>query len=266
MSLVVSLRIADGLVLAADSLSTVHGRMSVAADLKVKCPKCNKEMELKDIKMPPIPTASSTRSFAQKIFPFGEKFGVASWGMSILNRKTIYFHMKELEEKSKNTKFDSVNELAQQLKRYFSGEIEKQIKDLKQAPDSFYALGFQIVGYDKELTGKTIEVNIGKKSRIRIHEGIGCTVSGDIKVVVQLWGLGEQIPAQRTNYHSFSLQDAIDYAEFLINTTTTYQRFANILPTVGGEVDIALITPFRKFAWIKSKKLTRILEEEGGLL
>lgn len=264
MSLVVSLRIADGLVLAADSLSTLHGQARITGDLKTKCPKCDGEIELKDIKIPPISTASSTRSFAQKVFPFLGKFGIASWGMGILNQKTIYYHLKELEGVHSNTELNSANDLAELLKEYFAEEMEKQIKDLCKAPDNFYPLGFQIIGYDEKQEGKTIEVNVGKKSRTRSHEGIGCTISGDIKIVIQLWNLGKQHPGQATDYNSFSLQDAIDYTEFLINTTAIYQRFANMLPTVGGEVDVALITPFQKFSWIKTKKLTRILEEKKG--
>lgn len=261
MTLVVSLRIADGLVLATDSLSTTQGKIGIAADLNVKCPECNKEIELKKLQMPIISVASSTRSFAQKLFPFRERFGVATNGMGILNQRTIYYHMKVLEDKFKNANFKSVNEISEEMKKYFDEEIKKQIIDLDKAPDNFYPLGFQIVGYDEELNGKTIKVNIGKNSTMKTYEGIGCTVSGDIDVVVQLWKLGKDKPPQGAKYDSFSLQDAIDYAEFLINTTATYQRFANMIPAVGGEVDIALITPYRKFTWIKNKRLTKILED-----
>ena len=65
----------------------------------------------------------------------------------------------------------------------------------------------------------------------------------------------------KTPYGSFSLKDAIDYAEYLINATANFQRFANTIPSVGGEVDVALITSFRPFVWIKCKELTTRLEE-----
>lgn len=261
MSLAVSLRIADGLVIAADSLLTVRGKMQIATDLRVKCPECEKEIELEKLQIPPISFASSTRSFAQKLFQFKEKFGIASYGMGILNNKTIYYHVKEIERSHKDTEFESADAVAKHLSIYFHEELQKQIKDIDQAPDHFFPLGFQIVGYDKELKGKTIELRIGKKHRMITREDIGCTVSGDIAVVVQLWKLKDEHPVQEVNYHSFSLQDAIDYAEFLINSTSTYQRFANMLPTIGGDVDIALITPFHKFRWIKNKRLTKILEK-----
>lgn len=261
MTLVVSLRIADGLVLATDSLATLQGRIGIEADLSVKCPECSKDIELKELKMPPIPVSSSTMSFAQKLFPFKKKFGIGCYGLNILNKKTIYYHMKSLEDKFETHKFKSVHEVADKIKKYFGEEIKKQIRDLDKAPEDFSPLGFQVVGYDENLNAKTIEVKIGKDSKFKVYEGIGCTVNGDIDVVLHLWEIGKKDPRRRAKYSSFSLQDAIDYAEFLIKATATYQRFANIMPTVGGQVDIALITPYRQFTWIKSKELTKLLED-----
>lgn len=263
MTLIVSLRIPDGLVLAADSLSTNQARIGIAADVNVKCPKCDADFQLHDLKLPPFPVPSSTFSFAQKLFPFCKKFGVASYGIGILNQKTIYHHIKELETKVSCEDFKEVTKVAQEIHKYFDEQLKKQIRDIDQAPDDFYPLGFQIVGYDNE-EGKTIEVNIGKKSKITPRSGIGCTVSGDIKVVIKLWELRKEIPQQGAIYGSFSLQDAIDYAKYLINTTANYQRFANIIPTVGGSVDIAMITPYKGFIWIESKKLTSILERRNN--
>ena len=59
---------------------------------------------------------------------------------------------------------------------------------------------------------------------------------------------------------ALSLQDAVDYAEFLIQSTMGVQRFANMIPTVGGEIDIALITNYTHFRWIKAKSLARMIE------
>ncbi len=61
----------------------------------------------------------------------------------------------------------------------------------------------------------------------------------------------------------FSLQDAIDYAKFLIRTTADYQRFSGRMPTVGGEIDVALITNRHGFRWIAQKSLYQLLEKES---
>ena len=257
MTLVVSLRIPDGIIIAADSLSSAPGQLGVIADIDAECPVCKNKINLKDIKMPPIPIPGATSSFAQKLFSFKKRFGIACFGMGIVTHRTIYYHMKGLEEKSEE--FENVSELAPRILEYFNSEIRKEIKDIDQAPDDFYPLGFQLVGYDRE-EGKTIEINIGKKSRSKEIVGLGCTVSGDTNLALQLWELGKKDPRSATNFARFSLQDAIDYANFLITATTEYQRFINITPSVGGEVDIALVTPFHHFRWIKYKELTKILE------
>ena len=257
MTLVVSLRIPDGLVIAADSLSSAPGQLGMIANIDAECPICKNKINLKDIKMPPIPIPGATSSFAQKLFSFKKRVGIACFGMGILTHKTIYYHMKGLEQKVQE--FEDVSKLAPIILQYFDNEIRKEIKDIDQAPDDFNPLGFHLVGYDGEI-GKTIEINIGKKSRSKAIEGLGCTVSGDTDLVVQMWELGKKDPRRSTNFARFSLQDAIDYAHFLITATAEYQRFTNVMPSVGGEVDIALVTPFHHFRWIKFKELTKILE------
>jgi len=261
MTLAVSLRIPDGLVIAADSLSTIRGQIGVEAEFGGQCPKCKKDIKLKDIKIPPIPIPSSVSSFAQKVFSFRGYYGIATHGMAILNEKTIYYHVKSLEQNDNSDRNAGVSGVSKKILDYFSKQIKKQFSDIDQAPDDFSPLGFLIVGYDDK-EGKTIEVSIGKKSKIIERIGSGCTIGGDIVLVTNLWEMGKKNPNLVAKYASFSLQDAVDYAEYLINTTANFQRFANMIPTVGGEVDIALITPYKKFTWIKCKHLTKILEIE----
>ena len=80
-------------------------------------------------------------------------------------------------------------------------------------------------------------------------------------MVQAVWGLHKTHPESQPPYHVFSLQDAIDYAEFLIRTTIAHQRFSQTIPNVGGDIDIALVTPFDGFQWIRQKPLGKLLEE-----
>lgn len=82
-----------------------------------------------------------------------------------------------------------------------------------------------------------------------------CT--GDTTIVRMLWPNGNA----GANFSAFSLQDAIDYAKFLVRTTADYQRFSGQMPNVGGDVDIALVTPRGGFKWIAQKELYRILDK-----
>jgi hypothetical protein len=263
MTLAVSLRVPDGLVIAADSLATSIGQIGISAEVQSKCPICKKSIQLKDLKLPPISIPTSLSSYAQKVFPFQDIYGIATYGLGILNEKTIYYHIKMIEKKSFETPYSGVTNVANILKEYFDKEIKKQIKDIEKSPDTFYPLGFLVVGYDDD-TGKTIVVKIGKKSVMEEKVGSGCTYGGEGGVVNKLWELSRSQSQRATNFGSFSLQDAVDYAEYLINTTANFQRFAITIPNVGGDVDIALITPFRKFTWIKYKKMTEILEKRDG--
>lgn len=262
MSLIVSLRIPDGLVIAADSLATMQSQIQVAASVASQCPKCNQPIELKDLNLPPIPVASSTRSFSQKLISFQRRYGVGTTGMGAVNNRTIYHHIKSIEHRH-DKEFNGLDDVGSLFAEYFHAELKKQIPNLDQAPENYAPLGLQVVGYDGD-EAKTLKVDIGKNVKSTPYTGIGCTVSGDTKLVTQLWSLAKEDPRQHAVYKNFSLQDAIDYAEFLIKTTAAYQRFANLLPSVGGDIDIALITPYKDFTWIQSKRLTRILEPQDS--
>lgn len=49
------------------------------------------------------------------------------------------------------------------------------------------------------------------------------------------------------------IQDAIDLADFLVQTTIKYVQYTPGHPTVGGPTDIATITKHEGFKWIKRK-------------
>lgn len=265
MTLVVSLRIPDGVVLAADSLQTSIGRLmpGFPKNYKFKT-KSGVEINSDDLKLPPIPIPTSTSSFAQKLFPFRGKFGIATFGLGIINGRTVYNHIRNLEE-IEHQKADTVTEVATLIRSYFDKEVRTQlasVKDQPQPPPGQLIVGFHVAGYDSNsIFGKTAEVTIVHGNEIkgnREWNDIGCTVSGDTQFAGKVFELQSARPV---NYASFSLQDAVDYAQFLINSTSQYQRFADMIPTVGGEVDVALITNYSRFTWIKCKDLTRIIDK-----
>lgn len=64
------------------------------------------------------------------------------------------------------------------------------------------------------------------------------------------------------NWATITIQDAIDFCVLMTRTTENIQRFSDgtiLAPGgitgVGGEIDIAVITPEKGFAWLKKKKL-----------
>jgi hypothetical protein len=67
---------------------------------------------------------------------------------------------------------------------------------------------------------------------------------------------------------SMPLQDAIELAQFLVETTKRFVRFLPGADTVGGAVDIATVTPHERFKWIKRKHYytseLNVLETDHG--
>jgi hypothetical protein len=49
------------------------------------------------------------------------------------------------------------------------------------------------------------------------------------------------------------IQDAIDLAVFLVDTTVQFSRFSPGAPTVGGPIEVAAITKHEGFRWIRRK-------------
>ena len=265
MTLIVSLRIPDGIVLAGDSLATLMGQSRLEATIGVTCPQCNHEHDIQQIiPLPAVP--ATTFSVAQKVFPFCEQFGVGTFGRGLLAGKSIYFAMRLLEQRFKEDEksFTGVTEVAQEI----GDEIHNLLKEhlarenasLEALPEDQVVLGFQIVGYDAN-EAKTVETYIGKTVQFQVFDGLGCTASAGTEIVQAIWELDKKHPDNRPPYPAFSLQDAIDYAEFLIRTTSVHQQFSRRMPSVGGDIDIALVTPFDGFRWIRQKPLGKILEE-----
>ncbi len=52
---------------------------------------------------------------------------------------------------------------------------------------------------------------------------------------------------------SMPIQDAIDLAEFLVETTIRFSRFTPGAATVGGPIEVAAITKHEGFRWVRRK-------------
>ena len=57
-----------------------------------------------------------------------------------------------------------------------------------------------------------------------------------------------------SDIQNLSEQAAIDFVEFLISTMIKAQEFSESLPTVGGEIHIAIITKMGGFKWISKEE------------
>ncbi|MCK4599895.1 hypothetical protein KAU37_08785 [Candidatus Bipolaricaulota bacterium] len=263
MTLIASFRTADGIVIAGDSLATMSAQLRFQSEVPARCPKCKHEFILKPKIQAQIP--ASTFPYAQKVFPFLDDFGVGTFGAGEVLGKTMWFAITELESSmSKTKKSDlvaggagavagAVGKHIHRLLKKEVGGVEKLKKLGKKT-----VVGFQIVGYDGDVA-KTVEVKIGNGVQTEEHIGRTCTVSGMREVVTALWDLAKKEARYAPPVQVFSLQDAINYVDFLIRTTSLCQQFSQAIPGVGGDIDIALVTPFNGFQWIRQKELGKVL-------
>jgi hypothetical protein len=283
VTLNVSLRVPDGIVLASDSLATLMSSVNQRINVEGNCHKCGTKVEIKDVQTPPLTIPSSTWPYAQKMYPIQGRYGLATWGAGFVNYRSIYNHIIELADSFPKAiaNEDHLEKMTEFVTKYFHDQLLSEWKrtnlDVNLQPDGWHPFGFQLCGFTKDANGEPVPhthlINIGKTPTIERIDSIGCTWSGDGSVVGLLWpktGVGA------ANYAAFSLQDAIDYAKFLIRTTADFQRFSGRLPTVGGEIDIALITNRRGSGglnkkncivyWIERSKINelRILSRSRG--
>lgn len=265
MTLCVSLRVPDGVVAAVDSLSTTMATLKIQADVRGECPSCNKEIALHDVGLPDLRQPTSTSETALKMRPLFGRFAVTHFGSQFVHGKSVYRQLRdfELRRSQGKDKLDTAEAVTQALLEQLDQEFQAEGHDMSAMPDAVTAFGLQVSGYDDtdELGGHTYVVRIGKPSRIDHYTEFGCTVSGDREVVEKLWKREKELSAPQPAWGTLSLQDAIDYADFLLRTTADYQRFAPVIPSVGGPVDIALVTQYGGFQWIRRKELVTLLEE-----
>jgi hypothetical protein len=272
MTLNVSLRVPDGIVLASDSLATLIANINQKMNVSAKCPTCTSVFQITDVQTPPMKIPSSTWPYAQKMYPLKGRFGMATFGSGFVNNRSIYNHVVELASKFPVAVEGEchLDKMAEFIVEYFKAELMKEwVKhgvNAELQPDDYRPFGFHLVGFKNDAGGDpvptTYVLNIGKAPSIEKYDQIGCAVTGDQAVVKRLWPSDGRGGA---NFQAFSLQDAIDYAKFLIRTTADFQRFSGNLPTVGGDIDVALITNHRGFRWIHQKELYRVLDKEDNI-
>jgi len=261
MTLIVSVRTAEGIVIAGDSISTITQSQQWLSDLSATCPHCHQEYTIPGVTIESPPLPSSTFPYTQKILPFLDKYGVGTYGYGQLDGKTIYFTLRELEAtlrlEAASKKKNTVEGVARDIGKHAYSLLAKSIPTLDQDPDGSFYIGFQVVGYD-EGEPKMITVEVGRSITPHSREDDWICWTGQPQVVEALYA---NYPGTAVMTRYFSLQDAIDYAQFLIRTTADFQRFSNQIPTVGGAIDVGLVTPFHGFKWIHQKPLSKILED-----
>ena len=279
MTIAISIKINDGLVLATDSASTLLA------------------IPPSSISGNPQPQVFNVYNNADKLFNLqkGLPIGAITWGAGSIGQASISTIMKDLrkiftdgdESNHSGWRLDkrtyTVQGVAEKLKQFVFDELctTEIAEPSRPKPE----LGFIVAGYsaDAPMADEfVIDIKNGictGPTPVRNRDQIGMTWGGQAEPLNRLVvGVGMGLPtllqaAFRLSPEQVSpvvhniqqnmqvplvvpampLQDAIDLADFLVDLTIKFSRFMPGAPTVGGPVEIAAISKHEGFRWIKRK-------------
>ncbi len=268
MTIAISIKVHDGIVLASDSASTLFVHDGSGG----------------------ISSVANVYENANKIFNLfiGLPIGCITWGSGSIGTASISTLAKDLRDNFQTDMTDytvdphdyTIEGIAKNVKKFFYDEHYKKHYSGKKGP----VLGFFIAGYsyganlpelwilemdDEKCSGPTL---------VREMDACGVNWGGDPDAVTRLiMGHGLQLPQILKELGvpedqiapamekirggleapvappPMPIQDAIDLGEFLVQTTISYSRFKFGASTVGGPIEIAAITKHEDFKWVKRK-------------
>lgn len=268
MTIAVSVKVNDGVVLASDSASSL-----VHIDDK------NLNVSIMNV-----------YEHADKIFNLYKELpvGVVSWGAGGIGKESISTLAKDfrkLIQKDGDFEIDnneySIKEIAYLFNDFFQKKYNAVYRDLKL--ENSPGIGFIVAGYssDENLPEEYI-MEISKKNKnpelIRPKDQGGAAWFGQPEAIFRIvkgysgvfpdmllkMGVPEKdvkiiIEESQKNieasliHDAMPIKDAIDLAKFLVELTINFVRFNPGAQTVGGAIDIASITKHEGFKWINRK-------------
>ncbi len=263
MSLGIAILTEEGTVLATESMGTLLTTRHQEIESKctecgydgkpnISCVKCNKVFG-------PVPTFSlqspvSHTFYCQKLFQINDQVGVITIGHTKINglriQHLIYQFINWLQQ---NNNF---NEYCKNMVQYWQEYCSDQ--NLLENHNGKTELIFAGTGTTEMINQYAIVV-VHENGELKLKSPIefGVAMAGAHDVIDKMFGDDgvKQYPVKE-----FPLQDAVEFAKFLIQTQIGVDKYICRIPRVGGELDIAVIHPTYGFKWVQQKKLQQILE------
>ncbi len=273
MTIAISLKVHDGVVLAADSAATLMGSIN------------NQPAGVFNV-----------YNNANKVFNLfkGLPIGAITWGNGSIGTASTSTLFKDLRSRFMGADPDNqdwhvkknnytIEAIAQKTKEFFFDELYQ--KTYSNLPDQQKpTMGFIIAGYSSgegladEYLFQIVQGRCDNPVPIRQRDQCGLQWNGDGDAIQRLvvgfsdamtqslHHLGvspEQIPLALQQLKqqltvplvqpAMPIQEAIELAEFLAYLTIMYARFRPGAPSVGGPIEIAAITKHEGFKWIQRK-------------
>jgi hypothetical protein len=227
-----------------------------------------------------------TYSNAKKLFQVADSpIGVMMYGIGNIGQRSIEGLMLDFSANHLPTLPDeqrqSVKGIADALFEFFNSLYQPEFKDIpKEQKVRDFRLGLFIAGYskdkpfveewefllpqDKQTKQVRPETTFGASWRgvdvpcTRLLKGFDPRSEGKlkehgvpddvIKEALQSWGV-------KIAYAGMPVQDAINFAAFIVKTTIGLVTFEIGQPSCGGPLQIACILPARGFQWITQSQL-----------
>lgn len=231
MSLVVTVYVPSGIVMAADSRMTV-----------VRSEERQEGEQRTRIQQQLVLSDNAYKVVALESIGVG----VSLYDAGVINNQPVDSHVHRFEEEA-ITPEDDVISASEKFLDYFRTNFPR------------VNVGFHVAGYRQEGRASVPYVFVGHTTRepgvrrVNVNdEGrlqYGILRSGDILVVNRLIDQSH-LPL----FAAMPLQDAVDYAIHLIRTTIETLRFEPRFPSVGGPIDVLVVTP-QGMRWVQRKEL-----------
>lgn len=277
MSIAVLIGVHDGLVLAADSASTLVVSAAPGGQHY----------------------AANVYDNANKIFNLvkGQPLGCVTYGSGSIGNASIATLIKDFrKELSVNNpadnkyKFDIDDYTMEEVAKHLSTFLNEELQKLIPAERSKITTGFLIGGYSSgpDRLGESWGLNIiegvikDEPKKLRENDQSGMNWGGQSEVIQRIvLGFGSDIfqilgdlmqppvPGEKLQeslqpllstrlqaplvFAPMPIQDAIDLARFLVHSAIMFSRFLPGAQSVGGPIEIAAITKHEGFKWISRK-------------
>jgi len=235
MSFLITVYVNEGIVLASDRRTTYTQTVNENGEKTVKIG---------------VHTTNST----DKTFVCPNGAGISTCGDASLLNKPITGFIQEMI-RTRIASETKTSDIPQIIVDYF---YEKPV-----VPNTnFFVAGYDLIN-DKKVQ-KVFRVQLKDKIiEEKNTESQGASWDGETLTLTRLIqnvaikgndGGFVQLPFEEILWNYFTLQDAIDFARFAVGTTINTMHFKNVVETVGGNVDILVITP-ETTKWIQKEEL-----------
>jgi hypothetical protein len=235
MSFIIAVHVGEGIIMASDSRTTYTS---------------TEESNGQIIYNIGVHATNST----EKTFLCPNNCGISTCGDASTESKPITGYIQSFIRENIIESTD-VTQVPQKLLDYF--------KKFDPIPDT----NFIVAGYQKSDTGlcqKIYKVFIILDKIEEIDNNFqGATWNGECDTLIRLTqpvsvlnqdGTYTNIETHEILFNYFTLQDAVDFAQYAVETTINTMHFQNVVETVGGDIDILVIKPEKSF-WLAKKEL-----------